>query len=100
MKRRTEQQWQSLLEQQRQSNVSIKVFCDQHNISQSSFYKGKKAQKTSSQVEIKSNFIKAKPQSPPRAHNESIEMQHRDVVISVPSSIHPIWLADFVKAIA
>lgn len=41
MTRKTPQQWQSLIQEQAQSDLSIKAFCQQHHLSTSSFYSHK-----------------------------------------------------------
>lgn len=38
-KRRTPSQWQSLIEQQKQSGLSVPTFCSEHSVSPASFYK-------------------------------------------------------------
>jgi len=38
-KRRTQSQWQSLVDQQQQSGQSVSKFCSEHVISSASFYK-------------------------------------------------------------
>ena len=38
-KRRTPSQWQSLVDQQKQSGLSVPKFCSEHSISPASFYK-------------------------------------------------------------
>jgi transposase-like protein len=37
--RRTQAQWQTIIEQQQQSGLTIQQFCTEHTISQASFYK-------------------------------------------------------------
>lgn len=38
-RRRTPSQWQSLVDQQKQSDLSVPKFCSEHSISSASFYK-------------------------------------------------------------
>ncbi|MHA7881555.1 MAG: IS66 family insertion sequence element accessory protein TnpA [Saccharospirillum sp.] len=46
-KRRTPSQWQSLIEQQKQSGLSVPTFCTEHAISPASFYKWRQRFETS-----------------------------------------------------
>ena len=39
--RKTQEEWQSILQQQKQSSLSIKAYCQQQNINPSTFYKHK-----------------------------------------------------------
>lgn len=37
--RRTQDQWQAIIDQQQQSGITVQQFCTEHAISQASFYK-------------------------------------------------------------
>lgn len=46
-KRRAPAQWQSLIDQQKQSGLSVPTFCSEHSISPASFYKWRQRLETS-----------------------------------------------------
>jgi len=97
---KTNSDWQSFIQQQKQSPLSISEFCQQHKISVSCFYKHKAQLK---EVNGKaSSFIKMKPPiaSSQQPTNEIIKIQYGKTRLHLPMNIQPIWLAEFVMALA
>jgi len=73
MKHRTHQQWQELFKQQVTGGLSVAVFCKEHGIGQSYFYKRK---------------------------SDLNDNETNNTQLHFPSTISSIWLANFVKALA
>ena len=92
--------WQSFIQQQNQSSLNILEFCQQHKISVSCFYKHKaqlkKADKKNSPfIKMKSSVVGIQQPT-----SEIIKIQHEKTRLHLPMNIQPIWLAEFVKALA
>ncbi len=99
MKHRTHQQWQELFKQHATSGLSVAVFCKEHGIGQSYFYK-RKSDLIDNETNITKKFIKVKPPQKNNPTTPLIKIQHQQTQLHFPSSISAIWLADFVKALA
>ena len=99
MKRQSRQDWQKLIQQQSEGDLSIVDFCKLQKISTSCFYKHKAMHKLQPSVSI-SPFIKAKRSIVSSENPIPIKIQHGKICIHLPTTIHSIWLADFIKALA
>ncbi len=100
MKNRTQDEWRELFKLQADGNLSVAAFCKEHSIGQSYFYK-RKSDLTAKKIQpIKTSFIKVKPQQSNTAPVSSIKLQYQQARLSLPSSISPSWLAEFIKALA
>jgi len=98
MKNKTQQEWQTQLKQQAASRLSISAFCKKHRISQSSFYKHKKAL-TAKTYPHTPTFIQAKL-PPVHSTSSSIKIQHQHTQLHLPETVSAIWLAELIKALA
>ena len=96
MKRRAQQEWRELFEQQSQSGLSIPEFCQQQDIGLSYFYKRKSELGTS--VSTASTFIKV--QTPNVIRHSTFTLHYGPITISLPCDIAPLKLAELVKALA
>ena len=99
MKQRSRQDWQQLIKQQPDSNLSILNFCKQQNISASCFYKHKASNRIKPEPQA-STFIKVEVPSQKTTKPEAIKLQHGKTRIHLPATVQPLWLADFVKALS
>jgi len=100
MKNRTQDEWRELFKQQADGNLSVAAFCKAHGIGQSYFYK-RKSDLTASKIQPRKNsFIKVKTQQSNTTPVSSIKLQYQQTRLSLPTNISPIWLAEFIKALA
>lgn len=97
---KTNSDWQSFIQQQKESHFSISEFCQQHKISVSCFYKHKAQLKNLDKKQ--SSFIKVKSAVIPSQKSLSniIKIQYGKTRLHLPTNIQPIWLAEFIKALA
>lgn len=95
MKRRTLDDWRQLIEQQQASNLPIVVFCKQHKLTTSNFYK----YRTKLQInKPEPMLIKVKSVTVPQVNN-TITLTHGKSQLTLPTSCEPQWLANVVKAL-
>lgn len=93
MPRRTRADWQSIIEQQLQSGLSIVEFCKQKKINTKSFYR--------------SRLILSKQQQPdkflpvlvPTVPAQKIVLELDNAKLHIPPSCEPMWLAQLLKAV-
>jgi phosphopantetheinyl transferase len=97
MTRRTQEQWQALVEEQKHSGLTQTKFCEHHEISSKYFSLRK------SQLKTTGNMVTTKPsafvaaQIQPRL--DCIEVAHQRTHLKLPASLSPEWLAQFVLAL-
>jgi len=100
MKNRTQDEWRELFKQQAHGDLSVAVFCKEHHIGQSYFYKRKSDLTAKKNQLSKTNFIKVKPQQGNTTPVSSIKLQYQQTRLILPTNISPSWLAEFIKALA
>jgi len=99
--RRTHQQWQALVQQQRESEGSIKDFCFEQGVSASAFYKHKAQLLTHSETLLSSPFsqvVSIKPETLTPAH--SINLNIGNVRLTFDSHTDVNWLARLIGQLA
>lgn len=95
MTRRTQSQWQALIEEQTASGLSATEFCKQRDINSKYFSLRKQKLAQASPQARASNF------STLNVHPSAwIEVMTKDATVRVPSAQSPQWLAGFVKALS
>jgi len=100
MTRRTKDDWRKLIEQQSKGDLSVAQFCKQHNLGQTYFYKRKSDLKKRIDKPQPSSFIKISKPTTHTAQSPTIKIHYRQTKFSLPTSISPTWLAEFIKALA
>ncbi|PHS11836.1 MAG: hypothetical protein COA86_04355 [Kangiella sp.] len=100
MKNRTQDEWRELFKQQANGDLSVATFCKEHNIGQSYFYKRKNDLIAKNIQPIKTSFIKVKSHQGNTTPITSIKLQHQQTRLILPINISPVWLAQFIKALA
>jgi len=99
--KRTKQQWRNLVQAQADSNLSIKQFCLEKNITASSFYKYKSTLKPTvtppSTSPAISPFSQVFPlQSSCKSTPQEIKLNIRSVELILDSNTDTSWLADLI----
>lgn len=105
MTRRTQAQWQTIIEQYVQSGLTPREYCAQHNIHLQTFYsrrhalglaKTRQREQKIMPEKSASHFVQAKVVS----RHCSIVMQTREAQLSFSSECDPAWLAKLLKGLA
>ena len=95
MIRRTQEEWQGLIEQQQNSGLSANQFCKQHQLCAKHFSKRKVALKKEA---VSTLFVKVnKPVS--RTHSlsqQSLILKQGEWELRIPSSVSTRWLASLI----
>lgn len=94
MTRRTQQQWQALIEEQKLSGLTQTKFCEEKSISPKYFSLRRSQLKTGKSMVAskRPSFVAAKIQ--PRL--DCIEVVHQRIHLKFPTSLSADWLAQFV----
>jgi len=95
----TRQQWLLLINEQKQSGLSIIAFCRNKNIKVDNFYyhRNKTLKKDKPPA-----FVLAQPVKPPLETNgkHSLKLQYGQSQLHIPADIPATWLASLIKALA
>ncbi len=95
MNRRTPAEWLNLFNEQEQSNLNDKDFCQERSLDVNYFKKRRKQLLNSDIMPNASAFI---PMTVTRTTDTvSIELKCNDVILTLPISIPPAWLAELVQ---
>ena len=101
--RKTKSDWQNIFKQQKDSGLTIKVFCKQNKISSSSFYKYKQL------IPCQSEFVQAKVIRETSITKQEVEVSNAASVISLetsacrlslPVSTTPAYLIQLVRGLS
>ncbi|MEI5638313.1 MULTISPECIES: IS66 family insertion sequence element accessory protein TnpA [unclassified Pseudoalteromonas] len=98
-KHRTAELWQQLIEQHKQSGLSVRAFCQEHHLSVTTFY-DRRAKLKENQA-TRSEFATAKTEvvKPPTTKS-SIFLSCKGSKLELPATTDAIWLAHLIKALA
>jgi hypothetical protein len=100
--RRSISEWQSLIEEQRNSGLSVKMFCRERGLVSKTFYnkRHKLTRVSDSDDRAKPCFVKVQP-SPPGviASSDSVVLQYRSSRLELSNAVSSTWLAELMKAL-
>jgi hypothetical protein len=105
MTKRTKTQWQSICEQQAQSGLSIREFCERQNIHLQTLYsrrhalglaKPTKQNSKATTAQLVSHFVQAKVVNP----SCKVVLKTREAQLSFSSQCDPLWVAKLLKGLA
>ena len=99
--RRSNAEWQDIIERQKQSGLTGVAFCLQEGIYAKTFYRQRKLLRRKGLVAETKQFIQiqAKPvQTLPI--RPRIVLQYRDSRLQMPARTEPLWLAQLMKALS
>jgi hypothetical protein len=97
MTRRSFQDWQTIIEQQEASGLSIIEFCEQQQLNQKCFYAKRDTLRKKKQSKPTASFVKVS-QTP--TVSAAILQQVKDVRLSLPLNCEPLWLVQLLKALS
>lgn len=99
--RRTKQQWLELLEQQKQSGLSVAAFCRDQDISAKCFYYHVRRQRLLMVDSVPSGFVRAEcSATQANASQERLSLQIGRCQLHLPADISVPWLAKLVTALS
>jgi len=99
MKRREDESWLALIQQQIDSKLSISAFCTELGLCRSQFHKKKRLLLDLSHRKPDTAFVKV--ERPIQSTlSPTIQITHQQCRIELPLSITPDWLANLVKALS
>jgi len=101
MIKRSKEEWQSLFQQQAESDLSINAFCKERGLCASYFSKRrKKLQQSAADTTPSSIFIPTKVSSPSSVGKGAMVLSYQGYDLTLPTSINEVWLANLLKALA
>ena len=96
MKKRTQEQWQTLITDYEESGLTITAFCDEQKICRKHF--GERRKQLLNQATIKSNASFVPIALPPQHDRSMLTLQQgNNLVLKIPLSVSPNWLAEFIQ---
>ena len=99
--RRSNAEWQKIIERQEQSGLTGVAFCLQEGIYAKTFYRQRKMLRRKGLVATPSQFIQVQPK-PVQAMpiQPTVVLQYRDSRLQMPAGTEPLWLAQLMKALS
>ena len=101
-RRRSDAEWQQLIEQQQRSGLSAHAFCQQQGLTSKTFYKRRQAlRQQTTAVDSTERFIKVQPTSTPVAATATTAvLQYHDLKLQLPAGVGAGWLAQLMRALS
>ena len=97
-RRRSDAEWQQLIEQQEASGLSAIAFCQQQGLSSKTFYKRRQSLQTKV-VPTTERFIKLQPQATSTAPSTMALVYHNSR-LELPVGVAAQWVADLMQALS
>jgi hypothetical protein len=99
--RRSDAEWQEIIERQEQSGLTGVAFCLQEGIYAKTFYRQRKMLRRKGLVAETKQFIQVQPKSVQTMPiHPAMVLQYRDSRLQIPSRTEPHWLAQLMKALS
>jgi len=99
--RRSDAEWQDIIERQEQSGLTGVAFCLQEGIYAKTFYRQRKMLRRKGLVAETKQFIQVQPKSVQTMPiHPAMVLQYRDSRLQIPSRTEPHWLAQLMKALS
>jgi len=99
--RRSNAEWQDIIERQKQSGLTGVAFCLQEGIYAKTFYRQRKLLRRKDLVAETKQFIQVQPKPVPALPiHPGIVLQYRDSRLQMPARTEPLWLAQLMKALS
>jgi hypothetical protein len=96
MARRSSQEWQTIIEQQEASGLSVIAFCEQQQVDRKYFYARRHALRKQKQGKQTTSFVKV---SKTPMDSATMLLHVSDARLTLPLSCDPLWLGQLLKAI-
>jgi len=100
--RRSEAEWQHLIDQQERSGLSATAFCQQQGLSSKTFYKRRQAlRQQRSAAPSAERFIKVQPKSTAAmATPPTVVLDYQNTRLQLPAGVDVLWLTKLMQALS
>jgi hypothetical protein len=99
--RRSNAEWQDIIERQEQSGLTGVAFCLQEGIYAKTFYRQRKLLRRKGLVAKSNQFIQVQPKPVQTMPTQpAMVLQYRDSRLQMPIDAEPLWLAQLMKALS
>ena len=99
--RRSDGEWQDIIERQEQSGLTGVAFCLQEGIYAKTFYRQRKILRRKGLVAKPSQFVQVQPKPVPVMPIQPVMvLQYRDSRLQMPAGAEPLWLAQLMKTLS
>ncbi len=100
-KRRSQQEWQSIFQQYKDSGLNVQAFCEQQDLCSKTFYAHRRRLLSQKAKSEKSTFIKVQKTSPltPPQNNACI-LHYQNCKIHLCTDVDANWIAKIMKALS
>ena len=101
-KRRSPAEWQTIIQQQHDSGLSVIEFCQQQNLCSKTLYKHRRDLQSSKKMDLSNKaFIKIKNTSKsPTPTNTPCVLHYQDCRLHIHSTTDVNWVAQIIKALS
>lgn len=98
--RRSNAEWQQLIEQQERSGLSAITFCQQQGLSSKTFYKRRQRLQQKAADQTGKRFIKIQPEATSTVTSTTAVLIYCDSRLELPSGVSAQWLAELMQALS
>ena len=103
-KRRSNQEWQALFQQYESSNMTQRVFCEQHGLSLSTFFAKRRQLHSTSQLAsvgfVKAEVVEKTTKYQAQRVTANMTLLVNDVELSIPQGTPATYLAELIGALS
>jgi transposase-like protein len=103
-KRRSNQEWQALLEQYESSNITQRAFCEQHGLSLSTFFAKRRQLQTAIQPTpigfVRAEVVEKTTKYQAQIATANMTLLINDVELSIPQGTPAAYLAELIGALS
>ena len=101
-RRRSDGEWQQLIERQECSGLNATAFCQQQGLSSKTFYKRRQVlQQQAAAAHSAKRFIKVQPKSTPVTATPPMAVLHyQNTRLQLPAGMDALWLAKLMQALS
>lgn len=98
-RRRSDAEWQHLIERHERSGLNAITFCQQQGISSKTFYKRRQTLQLNAAESATERFIKIQPQATSSVSSTTAVLIYRDSRLELPSNVTARWVAELMQAL-
>jgi len=97
-RRRSDTEWQQLIEQQEHSGLNASAFCQQQGLSSKTFYKRRQVLHQQTTVtDSTGRFIKIQPTATPAT---TVVLHYQRAQLHLSAGVNALWLAQLMQALS
>lgn len=103
-KRRSNQEWQALFQQYESSNITQRVFCEQHGLSLSTFFAKRRQLQMATQLApvgfVRAEVVEKTTKYQAQMATANMALLVNDVELSIPQGTPVAYLAEIIGALS